>query len=231
MGNKDNWLEALPEQFRNQVNIEAIIQSYAEQLEEVAAMFRQLSELRSFDASEGAQLDGIGDIVVLSRPESALYAGIIDFDVIDDERYRLFLKYKAMRNSSRCTFPELVAACKLLYKAEVIYYREIPAYPATFFLNIGVQMSDDLLAMLRKSHLTIKSAGVQANVGYFNLRFFGFSDTNRYAQGFGMAPFAQQIIRPEEYFGFSDTNQYVLGFGMGPMAQSTIKKGMRGIEK
>lgn len=194
MGIKANWLDSLPEQFRNQPNIEAIIQSYAEQLEEVVAMFRQLSGLRNFDTAEGIQLDGIGDIVVLSRPESALYAGVIDFDVIDDDRYRLFLKYKAMRNSSQCTFPELVAACKLLYNAETVYYREDEDYPATFFLNIGAKFNEKILKLLQSSQLTIKPAGVTANVGYFNMEFFGFSDTNRLALGFGMGPFAQQIV-------------------------------------
>ena len=198
MGIKENWLESLPEQFRGQTNIEVIIQSYAEQLEGVAAMFRQLSELRSFDAAVGPQLDGIGDIVVLSRPESALYAGVIDFDVIDDDRYRLFLKYKAMRNSSQCTFPELVAACKLLYNAETVYFREDEAYPATFFLNIGAKFNAEILKLLQNSQLTIKPAGVAANVGYFNMEFFGFSDTNRFALGFGMAPFAQQILTEQE---------------------------------
>lgn len=191
---RENWLEALPEQFRNQVNIEAIIQSYAEQLEEVAAMFRQLFELRNFDAAAGTQLDNIGDIVVLSRPQSALYAGVIDFDVIDDERYRLFLKYKALRNSNRCTFPELVAACKLLYGAKLIYYREDEAYPATFFLNIGAEFTPEVLSLLQSNSLTVKAAGVTANIGYFNKEFFGFSDTNTLARGFGIGPFAQQIL-------------------------------------
>ena len=198
MGIKDVWLEALPEQFRNKPNIEVIIESYAKQLEEVAAMFRQISELSSFDAAIGAQLDGIGDIVVLSRPESALYAGGIDFDVIDDDRYRIFLKYKAMRNSSQCTFPELVAACKLLYDAETVYYWEDEAYPATFFLNIGAKFNEEILKLLQSSQLTIKPAGVAANVGYFNMEFFGFSDTNRFALGFGKAPFAQQILTEQE---------------------------------
>ena len=118
MGIKEKWLESLPEQFRGQPNIEVIIGSWAAQLEEVEAVLSELLAKRGFDDAEGAQLDRIGDIVVLTRPESALYAGVIDFDVIDDERYRLFLKYKALRNSNQCTFPELVAACKLLYGAE-----------------------------------------------------------------------------------------------------------------
>ena len=194
---KKGWLAALPEQFKGQPFLEVLIAAFARQLDEVEAVFCQLLSLRSFDAAEGAQLDGIWDIVVLSRPESALYAGIIDFDVIDDDRYRLFLKYKALRNSNQCTFPELVAACKLLYNAETVYYREDEAYPATFFLNIGAKFNPDILALLQNAQLTIKAAGVTANVGYFNMEFFGFSDTNRYALGFGMAPFAQQIITQE----------------------------------
>lgn len=198
MGIKEKWLESLPEQFRGQPNIEVIIGSWAAQLEEVEAVLSELLAKRGFDDAEGAQLDRIGDIVVLTRPESALYAGVIDFDVIDDERYRLFLKYKALRNSNQCTFPELVAACKLLYGAETVYYWEEEDQPARFFLNIGAKFNPEILALLQSSDLTIKPGGVAVEVGYFNMEFFGFSDTNRYAQGFGMAPFAQQIINKQE---------------------------------
>lgn len=198
MGIKDDWLKSLPEQFKDLTNIQVLIDSYAEQLEALDAMFQELRERRSFDTAEGKQLDGIGDIVVLSRAKSALYAGVIDFDVIDDERYRLFIKYKALRNSNQCTFPELVAACKLLYDAETVYYREDEDYPATFFLNIGAKFNDKIIKLLQNSQLTIKPGGIRANVGYFNMEFFGFSDTNRFALGFGMAPFAQQILTEQE---------------------------------
>lgn len=194
MGIKESWLTVLPEQFKGKFFLSVLIGAFARQLDEIEAMFHELIHLRGFDTAAGTQLDNIGDIVVLSRPQSALYAGVIDFDVIDDERYRLFLKYKAMRNSSRCTFPELVAACKLLYGAVSVYYREDEAYPATFFLNIGARFSPEVLALFQNTQLTIKAAGVSANVGYFNTEFFGFSDTNRLARGFGMGQFAQQII-------------------------------------
>ena len=72
MGIKEKWLESLPEQFRGQPNIEVIIGSWAKQLEEVEAVLAELLAKRGFDDAEGAQLDRIGDIVVLTRPESAL---------------------------------------------------------------------------------------------------------------------------------------------------------------
>lgn len=194
MGIKDEWIKSLPEQFKDKEKLNVLIGSYSTQLEEVETVLQDLLDLRAFDTAMGAQLDGIGDIVDLSRAKSALYAGIIDFDVIDDERYRLFLKYKALRNSNRCTFPELVEACKLLYGAEIVYYREDEDEPATFYLNIGANFTDDILAMLQETQLAIKPAGVTANIGYFNMEFFGFSDTNRLASGFGLAPFAQQIL-------------------------------------
>ena len=194
MGIKEKWLESLPEQFRGQPNIEVIIGSWAKQLEEVEAVLAELLANRGFDDAEGAQLDRIGDIVVLTRPESALYAGVIDFDVIDDERYRLFLKYKALRNSNQCTFPELVAACKLLYGAEMVYYREEEDQPARFYLNIGAKLESEILSLLQSSQLIIKPGGVSVDTGFFDTEFFGFSDTNHLALGFGMGSFAQQIL-------------------------------------
>ncbi len=199
MGVKDNWLDCIPQQFRNKKNLEVLISAFASELREVQDMLSKLKTLRGLDTAIGQQLDGIGDIVVLSRAQSALYAGVVDFDVIDDERYRLFLKYKALRNTNLCTFPELVAACRLLYNAEIVYYREDKNYPATFFLTIGARFDDEILSLLQSSDLTIRPAGVAANISYFEMEFFGFSDMNRLALGFGKGVFAQSIIQePQE---------------------------------
>lgn len=199
MAIKDDWLSCIPQQFQDKRKLEVLIGAFSDELQEVYDMFEQLKTMRGLDTATGQQLDNIGDIVVLSRAQSALYAGVLDFDVIDDERYRLFLKYKALRNANLCTFSELVAACRLLYNSEIVYYREDKNYPATFFLNIGAKFSNEILGLLQSSDLTIRPAGVTANISYFNMEFFGFSDMNRLALGFGQGPFAQSIIQePQE---------------------------------
>lgn len=67
-----------------------LVRAFAEELEELGGALWELETLRAIRTASGKQLDGAGEIVVLTRAESAGYAGLVDFDVIDDERYRLF---------------------------------------------------------------------------------------------------------------------------------------------
>lgn len=183
----------MPEQFRNKPRIEVLAKALARQMEEVAAMFEQLRELRNMETAIGQQLDYCGDIVGLSRVESALFCKDVDFDIIDDERYRLFVKYKALRNSTQCTYDDMIAGCKLLFHADPIYYSESESNPATFNLSLGANMSDELLNLLSSSSMAIRASGVEPKISYFAKDFFGFIDTNRYALGFGQGKFSTGV--------------------------------------
>lgn len=189
----DEIMKNMPEQFRNKTRIEALAKAFAKQMEEVEAVFMQLDEMRSMDTATGLQLDYCGDIVCLSRVESALYCKDVDFNVIDDERYRLFVKYKALRNSTQCTYEEMITGCKLIFNADPIYYSEREEYPASFTLSIGANLSEELINMLSSSAMSIRASGVEPKISYFPKEFFGFSDTNRYALGFGKGKFAMGV--------------------------------------
>ena len=182
----DDVLNNMPEQFRNKPRIEVLANAVAKQMEELEVMFGQLKELRNMDTAIGQQLDYCGDIVGLSRVESALLAKNVNFDVIDDDRYRLFVKYKALRNSTQCTYEELMAGCKMLYNADPIYYSELESSPASFQLSLGADMSDEVLETITTSAIAIRASGVEPKITVFAKNFFGFSDTNRLALGFGV---------------------------------------------
>lgn len=90
------------------------------------------------------QLDNAGDIVVLSRAE----AGVISSpnmdktlnDVMDNEDYAKYLQYKAYKNSSECTYYDLMTMLTILCKKNDddqidIGYREDPAHPATIYVR------------------------------------------------------------------------------------------------
>ena len=189
----DEIMANMPEQFRNKPRIQTLAEAIAKQMEEVETMFMQLKELRNMETATGQQLDYCGDIVGLTRVESALFCKDVDFDVIDDERYRLFVKYKALRNSTQCTYEDLMAGCKLLFNADPIYYTEDESKPASFNLSIGAEMSEELLDLMSSSAMAIRASGVEVNISYFAKEFFGFADTNRYALGFGKGKFASSI--------------------------------------
>lgn len=189
----DSFLSNLPEQFKEKPNIEVLVKALAAELQEVSGVFLQLDTMRNMEMAQGKQLDGIGDVVVLNRAESAGYAGVIDFDVIDDNRYRLFLKYKALRNSNTCTFPELMEVCRLLYDSKLLYYNEFEEYPAHFKLMVGARFDETMLAMLNNTKLTIKPGGVSVDAKFFDLDFFGFGDLNKEVLGFGIGKFIHII--------------------------------------
>lgn len=189
----DEIMKNMPEQFRNKPRIEALVKAIARQMEEVEVMFAQLMESRNMETATGQQLDYCGDIVGLSRVQSALFCKDVNFDVIDDERYRLFVKYKALRNSTHCTYDDMIAGCKLLFNADPVYYSEKEESPATFNLSIGVNMSEELLNLLSSSVMAIRASGVEPKISYFAKEFFGFSDTNRYSLGFGNGKLAMEV--------------------------------------
>ncbi len=188
-----SFLDKLPEQFKRKHNIEVLIRAFAEELEELEEAFKELETLRAICTAFGKQLDGIGEIVNLSRVESTSYAGIIDFFVLDDERYRLFLMYKALRNANTCTYPELMEICRLLYDAKLLYYREFDDHPAHFQVMVGAKFQEWMMGMLNNVNLTVKPGGVSVEMKFFELEFFGFRDLNKEALGFGEGKFLHII--------------------------------------
>ncbi len=117
----------------------------------------------------------------------------MDFDVLDDERYRLFLMYKAIRNANYCTFPELTEICRLLYDAKLLYYKEFDDHPAHFQVSVGARFDEWMLKMLHNANLTVKPGGVSVEMKFFELDFFGFRDLNKEVLGFGEGKFLHII--------------------------------------
>ena len=188
-----SFLDKLPEQFKRKHNIDVLVRAFAAELEELVEVFRELETLRSIKTAFGRQLDGIGEIVNLSRVESTAYAGIVDFVILEDERYRLFLMYKALRNANTCTYPELMEVCRLLYDVKLLYYREMNEHPAHFSVMVGADFQDWMMGMLNNVNLTVTPGGVSIELKFFELDFFGFSDLNKEAKGFGQAKFLHII--------------------------------------
>ena len=87
----------LVEQFRGKANIEALMEVIGAQLQQVYDFYDQLRQDRGVHTAVGKQLDGVGDIVVMTRMEAGKLAGDpIPFEVIDDETYRRYLIYKIL---------------------------------------------------------------------------------------------------------------------------------------
>lgn len=127
----------LVEQFRGKANIEALVEVIGTQFQQVYDFYDQLRHDRDVYTAVGKNLDGVGDIAVLTRMEAAQLAGDpIPFDVLDDERYRQYLIYKILKNTCDCTYPDIIKAFRMFWD-KPLYYTEDPAYPATMIFDTG----------------------------------------------------------------------------------------------
>lgn len=156
---KDDLLE----QFRGKHNINVLMDALGRQLQEVYEFYEQLRKDRGVKTAVGKQLDGVGDIVVLSRMEAGRLAGNpIPFDILDDETYRQYLVYKILKNTCDCTYPDIIKAFRMFWDRP-LYYSEDPAQPATMIFDTGeMQGNVDTRPLFRTPLL--RAAGVTLKI-------------------------------------------------------------------
>ncbi len=120
-------------QFRAKPRLETLLAALARQLQEVWQTYQDLRDKRNLEQATGQQLDGIGDIVALSRIEAAKLLRSVGSGsaALNDEKYRTLLQRKILLNSSSCTYYQLVNSLQTLCPGITIYYSEDPAFPAT----------------------------------------------------------------------------------------------------
>lgn len=173
----DNLIKDFPEQFQGKHNIEALCSAFDEQIAELFDVFMSIKSDTTLGTAVGKQLDFIGDIVGLTRAEAAILCGDeINFNeagnsryVIDDERYRPYLKYKAYKNSNGCTYTDVIEELKTVAGIDNAKYEEDAQYPATVILSIPLSAEDD--------NQTIGSIPTLAPAGVAVLYKFRFGST------------------------------------------------------
>lgn len=153
----------LAEQFRGKENIDALIEVIGAQLQQVYDFYDQLQYDRDVHTAIGKNLDGVGDIAVLSRYDAARLAGNTRLsDVMDDEVYRKYLIFKIIRNTCDCTYPDIIRTFRMFWN-KPLYYREDPEKPATMILESGTLRPEDDARRLLEAPI-IRAAGVGIKV-------------------------------------------------------------------
>lgn len=111
-------------QYKEQPNIEAIVETYASQRQEVETVLFQLLNERSIDTAVGQQLDLLGDI--LDEPRTGL----------TDNIYSVRLLNKISQLNSEGTAEDLINIYKILMQADSVQYGEIqPAHVVLLAIN------------------------------------------------------------------------------------------------
>ena len=164
MDNYLNWLwklqDDLIEQFRGQPKIAVFQKAVARQFEELYAFYYQLYILQWLDKAEGAQLDGIGNIVDLSRTDALIWANMARLNVpMDDALYRMYLLFKIFLNTSEGTYGDVVRTLKMFWPDTSFFYSEYVDIPATmFFTSESLPLTTDLRIL--RIVTRVKAAGV-----------------------------------------------------------------------
>lgn len=156
---RDALLADLVEQFRDRPKLKVLLDAVGRQLNEVKTFFEDLGSKRDLKTAEGAQLDGIGDIVVLSRYEAGVLALAAEsVYVLQDEPYRDYLIYKIWKNTNSCTYWDIMKGLRIFWDRP-LYYREDPEHPACIIFDTG-EMEGFVDTRRLMSMPLIKSAGV-----------------------------------------------------------------------
>lgn len=149
----------LVEQFKGKANIESLAEVVGAELQEIFDFYEQLRDERGVYTAVGKQLDGVGNIVDMTRVDAGKLAGNpIPFAVTDDETYRQYLIYKILKNNSDCTYPEIIKAFRMFWDRP-LYYTEDPEQPATMIFDTGEMEGAVDTTPLFKTPL-IRAAGV-----------------------------------------------------------------------
>lgn len=105
-------LKDLPEQYREKGKIEGLMKAIGRQMNDIRTFYEQLKTERFITTAYGAQLDRIGDIVVLSRREAQEIMGT-DEPLTDDE-YRRLLIYKVELNFGDGTYRSILNCLRII---------------------------------------------------------------------------------------------------------------------
>lgn len=153
----------LVEQFKGKPVIDALNEAVGAQLMDLYQFLLDLKEKRSLQTAVGKQLDGVGDIAVLSRVEAGELACVKEsVFVLDDEGYRTFLIYKIWKNTNRCTYYDIIRSFRMFWD-KPLHYSEDPEVPATMLFETDDLSPDEDVARLLTAPF-IKAAGVAIRV-------------------------------------------------------------------
>jgi len=135
----------LVEQFKDKPNILSLMETVGKQLNDLFAFYEQLRYERDVDNSEGTQLDGIGDIVSLSRTEAVtlVRGGTPGSAGLDDETYRQRLLFKILKNTCNCTYDDIRKSLAMFWKGSPLRYSEDANHPAAVILDFDASPENE----------------------------------------------------------------------------------------
>jgi Protein of unknown function (DUF2612) len=165
-------------QYKNSPKLLATIEALLTPLAEVQDVLSNMLSLADVDTQNGVQLDVIGRLVGIGRtvPNAAVSGLTLVPVLVDDASYRILIKAKAFKNTSK-GYPEDINTALSMLWPDV----------GTIFVNTGdmeitvlfqATVTPYMLALLREIDILPRAAGVGLNVAEITEdgSFFGFDD-------------------------------------------------------
>ncbi|MCD8201899.1 MAG: DUF2612 domain-containing protein [Clostridia bacterium] len=108
------------------------------QLEELRYAVYTISAFVNLDVAEEKILDAIGDILCLSRADAAKLITAEEYTLLEDEEYRMYLKYQSAANVAQGTYQDIVDEIKLILGDDYsVMFIESEEHPGTVIVEIG----------------------------------------------------------------------------------------------
>lgn len=204
-------------QFHGKPVLQAIIEAFGEELDELEQAFSDLRDKRWIDTAEGAQLDGIGTIVNQPRQiADAIQIAFFGFQEQDnalgfeqgrfrdywetwlqsanlsDPEYRKILRLKVFKDVSSGTAEDTIVSIRRIFDAPYVVLSEIGN--AKISVGIGRALDVNDLSIARTVDLIVRAGGVGVqDMSIFDYEnYFGFFEQPN-AKGFETGSFADGV--------------------------------------
>ena len=187
-------------------NLQKLIYAIVQQAQEYQTQENNLINLRALDTAQGAQLDGIGQIVGLARvpgqPDDSL-----TIDGVYVIGYREALQFQIFVNEVDGTPEEMIYILKFLTHATKVWYWEV--YPAAYQMA-----TDGLVFPANPGDLT---AAIQNSTGA-GINFIGVTATyNVNPFVFSSDPFNEQLYVAPNPLDPTELHPFQVDAGAGPL--------------
>ncbi len=201
-------------QFEESTVLNAILEAWGEELDELTQAHNDLKTKRWIETGEGVQLDGIGDIVGQSRLiQASVHVAFFAFDdqpnalgfekgrfrdtweswlnstSLADNEYRMALWNKVWKNNSVGTAEETIRSAQYIFNANSIRLTEMGN--ARIKIGIGRLLTANEISLAKAIDLFVRAGGVKLEdiTTFSNEDYFGFLGQPN-ALGFEEALFA-----------------------------------------
>jgi hypothetical protein len=196
-------------------NTENFVRAFYSPLNELDNALNDLYTKRWLDTAEGAQLDGIGSIVGISRTvPNAVYLPFFGFasqiagrafgvarirrkrepyaqsSILGDTEYRIIINLKIALNNGHGTAEELIFAFNTALNVTGTRVQDVGNANARVYINAFIMSYDPRSQLLE--YMIPKAAGVKLWPYYVDANYiFGFSNQNMGYYGFDIGIFAR----------------------------------------